>query len=118
MIVNRGRCARLYVRGRAHFQRDPAVPDVAGQAPQRGPARGVERDVVDDPDAVAEALGTAPLHGLPDRRQAVTLASVDRDVEVLALDVLEGVKVAAWAVPGFRAGDVKTNHPVVAIAHG
>ena len=42
----------------------------------------VERDVVDDADAVAEPLGAAQLQRLPDRRQAERLAGVDRDVAV------------------------------------
>src|SRR5580704_3961612 len=81
--------AGLHVGGGAHLQRDAPVPDVAGQAAERGAAVAGHPDVVDDPDAVAEALGAAPLHGLPDRGQAEALAGVDGDVEVLPGDELE-----------------------------
>ena len=75
-------------------------------------------DVVDDAHAVAEPLGAAELHGLPDRRQPEGLAGVDRDVEVLRRDELEGVEVAGGRVAGLAAGDVEADHAGVAVAHG
>src|SRR5262249_47768413 len=45
--------AGLHVRRRAHLQRDPAVPDVAGQPAQRRRALRGDLDVVPDADTVA-----------------------------------------------------------------
>jgi hypothetical protein len=66
---------------------------------------------------VAESLGAAPLERLPDRRQAEALAGVDRDVEVLSLDQLEGVEVSCGREPGLRAGDVDADDALVAVTH-
>ena len=66
---------------------------------------------------MTEALGTAELERLPDRRQPERLARVDGDVEVLAHHVLERVEVAGRRVAGLGAGDVEAAHAVVAPAH-
>jgi pyridoxal biosynthesis lyase PdxS len=55
-------------------------------------------------DAVPEALGAAPLHRLPDRRQTEALARVDRDVEVLPFEILERIQVPAGRVARLRVG--------------
>ena len=96
---------RLEVR--AHLQRDPLVAYVGREAAELDRAVVCDRDVVDDPDPVAEAVGAAPLDRLPDRRQAERLAGVDGEVGVLALEVLEGVEVAGGRVARLGAGDVE-----------
>ena len=79
---------------------------------------GVDRDVVDDAHAVAQALGAAPLERLPDGRQAERLAGVDGDVEVGAMDELERVEVAARREARLGPGDVEADDALVAVAHG
>src|SRR5580700_3321544 len=118
VLGDRPRGAGLHVGGRAHLQRDPAVPDVGGQpAEPDGPLRA-DLDVVHDADAVAEALGAAPLHRLPDRRQPERLARVDRDVEVLPLQVLERVQVPARRPARLGARDVEADHALIAVSDG
>ena len=73
----------LQVRGRAHLQRDPPVPDIAGQPPERACAVRGHPDVVDDRFPVAQPVRAAPLQRLPDRGQPEPLPGVDREVEVL-----------------------------------
>ena len=99
--------AGLHVGVRAHLERDPLVADVRRQPAERRRAVVVDRDVVDDPDAVAEPVGAAPLDRLPDRRQPERLAGVDREVGVLALEVLERVEVPGGRVARLGAGDVE-----------
>ncbi len=113
---DRGGRAGLHVRGRAHLQRDPAVADVGGQPPEPDHALLADLDVVRDADAVPQSLSAAPLHGLPDRRQPEPLAGVDRDVEVLPLEVLERVQVPARRPAGFRPRDVEPDHALVPVA--
>ena len=62
---------------------------------------------------------SAPHHWmrLPDRRQPERLARVDGEVEVLPLQVLEGVQVPGGRVAGLGAGDVEADHAAVAVAH-
>jgi len=95
---------------------NPVAP-VPGRRGDRG-RQALVASVVDDADAVAEPVGAAPLDRLPDRRQPERLAGVDREVEVLAGDVLEGVKVAAGRVAGLGPGYVEAHHALVAEAHG
>src|ERR1700722_8086751 len=118
VFLDGGRGAGLPVGRRANFQRDAAVADVAGQAAEGGDAVAGYPDVVDDADAVAEALGAAPLHRLPDRRQAEALAGVNGDVKVLPGHELEGVQVAAGRAAGLGAGDVEPDRPGVPVPDG
>jgi hypothetical protein len=78
----------------------------------------MDRDVVHDPDAMTETLGATPLERLPDRGEPEALAGVDREVEVLPGDVVEGIEVAAGWEAGLRAGDVEPDDPGVAPADG
>src|SRR5690606_40879210 len=82
----------LEVGGGAHLQRDALVAHVGGEPAEFGGAVLGDGDVVDDPYAVTEAVGAAPLDGLPDGRQAEGLAGVDGEVGVLPLQVFEGVE--------------------------
>ena len=117
MLGDRVAHAGVDVRRRAHLERHPPVAHEAGQAPERGASVVGDLDVVDDPHAVAEPLGAAQLHGLPDRREPERLAGVDGDVEVLRRHELERVEVARRRVAGLAAGDVEADHPGVAVAH-
>ena len=74
-------------------------------------------DVVDDSHAVPESLGAAPLERLPDRRKAERLAGVDREMEVLVGDEVEGVEVPRRRVAGLRPGDVEPDHSLVTMAN-
>ena len=115
MVGDRVDGAGVDVRRRAEFERDATVADEGGEAAQVVGAVAVSGDVVDDPDAVAEPLGAAELDGLPDRCRAERLAGVDREVEVLPLQVLEGLEVSGWRIPGLATGDVEADDPVVPV---
>ena len=52
------------------------------------------------------------------RSPAEAFAGMDSDVEVLSLHVLKGVQVTARPVPGFSAGDVKSDHAGVPVPDG
>src|SRR5688500_10182922 len=101
------------VRRRTHLERYASVAHERRQPAELDRPVVADRDVVDDAHAVAEPLGAAPLECLPDGRKAERLAGVDRDVEVLATDVLERVQVAGRSIAGLGPGDVKTHDPGV-----
>src|SRR5690606_5764115 len=75
-------------------------------------------DVSHDAHAVAEPVRTAPLDGLPDRWEAERLAGVDREVEVLPLQVLERVQMPGRRIARLGAGDVEADHADVPEANG
>ena len=118
MLGDRRGGARVDVRGWAHLERHAPVAHKGREAAEVGAAVGVQGDVVDDPDAMAEPLGAAPLERLVDRRQAERFARVDRQVEILVADMVEGVEVARRPVAGLRPGDVEAHDALVAPAHG
>src|SRR5580693_7791535 len=102
-------CPGLHIRSRAHFQGDAPVPDIGGEAAQPDLAAAADRDVVDDADAVTKPLGPAPLHGFPDRRQAEGLTSVNGDVEILPLHILERIEVPARRPARLGPGNVEAD---------
>ena len=67
---------------------------------------------------MAQALGAAELERLPDGWQPERLAGMDRDVEVLATDVIEGVEMTGRPIAGLRPGDVEADDARVAPADG
>ena len=111
VLPDRGGGAGVDVRGRAHLERDSPIADERRQPAQLHRAVVADVDVVDDPDAVAQPLGPAELERLPDRRQPERLAGVDRDVEVLAADVVEGVEVAGRRDSPPRARRCRSRRP-------
>src|SRR5262249_62346294 len=102
----------LHIGGRAHLQRDSLVPDVGREASELDRSVHVLANgyVIDDPYAVAEAIGATPLDCLPNRGEPERLAGVDGEVEVLPLHVLERVEVAGRRIASLRARDVDTHH--------
>src|SRR3546814_4461441 len=79
--------AGVHVGRGAHLERDSPVADEAGEATEGCPPVGVDGDVVDDANSVAEALGAAELHGLPAGGEAEGLTGGGRTVEVLGGEV-------------------------------
>ena len=88
----------------------------AARRPRSTVPSALDGDVVDDPDAVAEPLRARELERLPDRRQPERLAGVDRDVEVLAPDLVERIEVAGRRVALLGPGDVEPDDAGVAPA--
>ena len=74
-------------------------------------------DVVDDAHPMAQALGVAELHRLPDRGQTERLTGVNGEVEVFPLDEVEGPQVLRRREAIFGPGDVEAADPLVAKAH-
>ena len=110
MVRDRSRGARVHVRARAHLERHAPVADERRQPAKLHRAVIADVDVVDDADAVAQPLGAAELERLPDRRETERLAGVDRDVEVLATNAVEGVEVTRRPIPLLGTGDVEADH--------
>src|SRR3954469_25067163 len=73
-------------------------------------------DIVFDTASMTESLGATELERFPDRWRAERLPGVDRDVEVLAANTVEGVEVAGRPVALFGTGDVEADHAGVAPA--
>ncbi len=97
--------AGLHVAKKADFERDSLVENVLGQVAQfHHFAVFRNSDVVNQACAMADAMRATILDGLPDRFFAKTLAGMNGNVEILALDVMEGVDVFFGRVATLFAG--------------
>ncbi len=67
---------------------------------------------------MSDAMRSAVLNGLPDRFLSVTLAGVNRDVEIFALNVVKGVHMLFGRIAAFFAGQVEADHAALAKIHG
>ncbi len=116
MLLHRRGGGRVEVRGGAHLERHPTVAHERGEATQLHDAVVADRDVVHDPDAVAQALGAAELERFPDGRQPEQFTGVDGDVEVLAPDEIERIEMARRPIAGLGTGDIEPDDAGVAPA--
>jgi hypothetical protein len=68
-------------------------------------------NVIDESGAVANAVRAAVLDGLPNRLFAESFASVNGDIEILALNVVEGVDVLLGGKPPSSPARLKPTTP-------
>ena len=78
----------------------------------------IEPDVFDEPCGVTDAMGTTPLDGLPDALLAERFTGVDRDVEILPLDVVERVDVFLRRKPALLASEIEADDTALAKIDG
>ena len=75
-------------------------------------------DVFDEASAVADAVRAAVLNGLPDGFFSEAFAGVNGDVEILALDIVEGVDVFFGRVAALFTGEIETDDAALAEVDG
>lgn len=67
---------------------------------------------------MSEAMGSTKLKGLPDGVGSVGFASVNRDVEIGALDGLKSREVLLGREAIFTPGEIKADHAAIAPSDG
>ena len=102
---------RLLVRGQAHLDRDPLVGDELGQPARRSALlvrdpRVLDLGLVEEPRAVADAVGVAVADRLEDRLGAVVLAGVDGLAEERLVRDLVGLAVVVGGIALLLAREV------------
>ena len=70
-------------------------------------------NVIHNSHPVAEPFGSTELDGLPDGGWSEGLPGMDGEVEVLPLEVLEGLQMESRRVTGLPAGDVEPDYTSV-----
>ena len=105
------------VGGGTDLERDTAIANIGGQPAQIDRSIWVHRDVINNANAMPQTFSAAVLDGFPDRRWAVRLAGMDREVEVLSLDVLERVEMSSWRVARFGTRNVEPDHALVSMSN-
>src|SRR5258706_16464881 len=124
MRIERRRGAGVDVARRAELERDALVAHVSRERSEprdaatldgRFAPRGPYPCVLDEPDAVTDAVRAADLDGLPDRGGPEAPARVDGDHEVLAVAQLERLEMPLGRVAGLLSRDVEANAPAFAV---
>ena len=102
--------ACLHVAEQANFERNSFVENVLREVAQfHYFAVFGDRDVVDEARAVADAVCAAVLDGLPDGFFSKTFAGVNRDAEILALNVVKSVDVFFGRKSAFFTGEIESH---------
>src|SRR5947209_12083775 len=97
------------VADEANLQRNALVENVLRQIAQlHGPAVH-DRDVVDEARSVSDPMRPAILNRLPDRFFTIAFAGVNRNVEILPLNVVKSVHVLFGRITAFFPGKIETD---------
>src|SRR6202795_4276986 len=98
------------VADEANLQRNAFVENVLREIAQfHGPAVH-DRDVVDQARSVSDPMRPAVLNRLPDRFLAVAFAGVNRNVEILPLNVVKSVNVLFGRITAFFPGEIEADN--------
>ena len=114
MLRQTGRGAGVNVAQQANLEGDALVEDVLSQVAQLHCFAVHDGNIIDQPRAVPDAVRPAILNRLPDRFFSVPFAGVNRDVEVLALDVMKSIHVLLCGIPAFFSRKIKAHHAACA----
>src|ERR1700733_9341971 len=98
------------VAGQTDLQRNSLIEDVLRQRAHIEDHTFLDPHVFDQPCAMSDTMRAAPLNRLPDGFLAKSFTGVDRDVEVLALNVVKGVDVFLCRIAAFFAREIETHH--------
>src|SRR5260370_37167919 len=105
------------VADEANLQRNALVENVLSQVAQlHGPAVH-DRDVVDQARSVSDPMRPAVLNCLPDRFLAVAFASVNRNIEILPLNVVKSVHVLLARITAFFPGKIEADISTLTQVH-
>src|SRR3979411_3132706 len=104
----------MEVADEANLQRNALVENVLRQIAQlHGPAVD-DRDIVDQPRSVSDPMRPAVLNRLPNRFLAVAFAGVNRNIEILPLNVVKSVHVLLGRITAFFSGKIEADNSTLA----
>src|SRR5258708_39019066 len=109
MFGQTARSSGMYVAEQANFQRNSFIEDVLREAAQPYCFAIGDSDIINQTSAVADAVGTAILNGLPDRFFSKALAGANGDIEILSLNVVERVDMLFGRQPALFAGKIEAH---------
>src|SRR3982074_3222648 len=98
------------VADEANLQRNALVENVLRQIAQlHGPAID-DRDAIDQARSMSYPMRPAILNGLPDRFLAITFARVNRNIEILPLNVVKSVNMLFGRITTFFPGKIEADN--------
>src|SRR5438046_1022100 len=110
MFQQAGRGAGVHIADEADLQRDTFIENVLCQIAQLHRLALRNGYIVDQAGAMADAMRSTVLNGLPDGLFSVAFACMDGDVEILALNVVESIDVFFGRVAAFFTGKIETHY--------
>src|ERR1700730_12108953 len=100
----------MHVTDEANLQRNAFVENVLRQIAQlHGPPVN-DRDVVDQARSVPDTMRPAILNCLPDRFLAIAFTCVNRNIEILPLNVVKSVNVLLGRITAFLSGKIEADN--------
>src|SRR5205807_7583112 len=106
------------VADEANLQRNALVENILCQIAQlHGPAID-DRDVIDQARSMSDPMRPAILNCLPDRFLAIALAGVNRNIEILPLNVVKSVNMLFGRITTFFPGKIEADDSTLTKIHG
>src|ERR1700674_3284266 len=93
----------------ANLQRNAFIENVLRQIAQLHSPALDNRDVVDQARSVSDPMRPAVLNRLPDRFLAIAFAGMNRNIEILPLNVVKSVNVLFGRITAFFPGKIETD---------
>src|SRR5580693_1457994 len=104
----RGSC--LYVAEQANLQRNPFIQDILREVSQFHHLAVLrDRNVIDEPRSMPDAVRATVLNGLPNRFFSIPRAGVNGDVEILPLNVMKSVDMLFGRITALFARKIESH---------
>src|ERR1700730_14902174 len=105
------------VADEANLQRNALVENVLRQVAQFHSPAVHNGDVVDQSRSVSDPMRPAVLNCLPDRFLAIAFAGVNRDIEILALNIVKSVNMLFGRITSFFPSESDGDNSTLAEIH-
>jgi hypothetical protein len=112
MVFNLCNSSCVNIARQTDFQWDAFIEHILRQRSHADDYSILNRHVFDEPRCMPDPMGTAPLNGLPDGLFAERFTGMDRNVEVLALNVMKSIDVFLRRISSFFTCKVETHDSV------
>ncbi len=107
----------MNVADEANLQRNALVENVLREIAQLYRPAVHDCDVVDQARSVSDPMRPAVLNRLPDRFLAIAFAGVNRNIEILPLNVVKSVNVLLGRIPAFFPGEIEADNSTLTKIH-
>jgi len=114
MLCQGRRSPGVNITQQANLQWNAFVENVLRQIAQIHRLAIHHRDVIDQPRSVPNAMRSTILNRLPYRFFSIAFARMNRNIEVLALDVMKGIDVLLRRITTFFARKIEAHHTACA----
>src|SRR5260370_28859748 len=105
---------RVNIADQANLQGNPFVENVLSEVTQFHGLTQRDGNVFDQSRPVSDAVRSAVLNGLPNRFLTEPLASMNRDVEILPLNIVKGFHVLFGRKPTLLTSQIESPNPALA----